>query len=148
MDISKLTIDSKAMADGRWVTVGGAYGDLKIFSRGFTDEFYDAQTAKLEDASLKYGGAIPNAERRRINAELLQEFLVMDVGNCQIAGVVVPVIEFHAMLFKPNYVKLAKACWDCAARVSSMTEEQLKSAEGNFGGASGSTSQTQATASE
>lgn len=149
MDISTLKVDTRAMSDGRWVTVGGSYGDLKIYSRGFTDEFYDAQTAKLANATQMFGGAqadIPNAIRRRINAELLQEFLVLDVRNLMAGEAAVPVADFHAMLFQADYVKLAAACWQAAARVSSMTKEQLDSAEGNSGGASGSTLQTTATA--
>lgn len=149
MDISTLKVDTRAMADGRWVTVGGAYGDLKIMTRGFTDEFYDAQTAKLANAAQMFGGTqadVPNAIRRRINAELLKEHLVLDVTNLVAAGEPVPVAQFHEMLFQPDYVRLAAACWQAAARVSSLTKEQLESAEGNSGGASGSTSQ--ATVSE
>lgn len=145
MDISTLKVDTRAMADGRWVTVGGAYGDLKIFTRGFTDEFYDAQSAKMANAAQMFGGTqgdIPNAIRRRINAELLKEQLVLDVGNLVADGAPVPVAQFHEMLFQPDYVRLAQACWQAAARVSLLTKEQLESAEGNSGAASASTSQT------
>lgn len=128
--------DSNAINDGRWIRVGANYEDLEIFTRGFTDEFHDAQTALLRTAAIPYGGdetQIPNGERRTINASLLETHLVSDIRHLDDDdGQPVTVKDFHSMLYMPNYTMLARACWVAAGKVSNLTEEQLKAALGNF----------------
>jgi hypothetical protein len=136
--LSEFRVDSRAIADGAWVRVDEAlYGDLDILTRGFTDDFIDAQTARLARAATPYGGnqeKIPNAERRKINASLLRDFLVLDVRNLlDDADQPVSVQAFHGMLDDPAYYRLARACFEAAGRVSSQSEDQLRHALGNSG---------------
>jgi hypothetical protein len=135
--LSEFRVDSRAIADGAWVRVDDAlYGDLEILTRGFTDEFVDAQTARLARAANAYNNdqtRIPNAERRKINASLLRDFLVLDVRNLtDDDGHAVACDAFHAMLDDPAYFRLARACFEAAGRVSTQSEAQLRAAQGNF----------------
>lgn len=152
MRASKVKIDTRAIEDGRWIAVGGAYDDLRILTRGFTDEFRDAQKTKNKtatDAFMCTVEEIPEASLRRINAELLRDYLILDVENfLDDDDKPIPVNIFHEMLFEKQWTRLARACWTSASRVTVLSKEQLESAEGNSGAASVSISQTPATASE
>jgi hypothetical protein len=123
--------DTRAIRDGTWVRVNEAlYGDLEILTRGFTDEFVDANKARTRHAAARYGGdpeRIPNSEMRDLNAGLLREYLVLDVRNLlDDDGEVVKIAEFHGLLGDPAYGQLARACWDAAGRVSTMSAAQLE----------------------
>lgn len=144
MKLSDFRTDSRAIADGTWLRVGPAYGDLEILTRGFTDEFTDAQTARLARAAEPYNGdvtRIPNAERRLINAGLLADFLVLDVRNLVgDDGQAVTREAFGELLGEAQYGRLMRACWEAAAKVSALTAVQLEAAMGNSARPSGSTS--------
>lgn len=134
--LSDFVTDPRAMKDGLWVRVDSAFGDLEILSAGFTDEFLDAKTeleyAAAERLNVQQGRALPNAEQRRINAELLERFLIKDVRNLSDdKGEPVPVAEFHRFMYLPTHTKLAAAAWRAAGRVSNMTARQLEEAVGN-----------------
>lgn len=134
--------DTQAINDGVWIKVGAEFDDLEILTRGFTDQFFDAQEARLERAAQAYGGdraKIPNAERRTVNASLLEDFLVLDVRNLDDEGKPVSKEDFYSMLYTPQYGMLARACWSSAGKVSSMSAEKLKVALGNFDSSSTST---------
>jgi hypothetical protein len=135
VSLAEFRADTRAIQDGAWIRVNeAAYGDLDIMTRGFTDEFVDAQNARLAKAAEPYGGdrsRIPNAEQRRINATLLRDFLVIDVRNLMNDGQPVEVEAFHALLFDPAFTRLARACWDAASRVTARSQAQMEAAAGN-----------------
>jgi hypothetical protein len=134
--LSAFRSDTRAINDGAWIRVDdAAYGDLDIMSRGYTDEFVDAQNARLMKAAEPFLGdrdRIPNSVRREINAGLLRDFLVIDVRNLEgDDGKPVSVEQFHDMLEQPEYAKLQRACWLAAGRITTRAAEQAKAAAGN-----------------
>lgn len=134
--LSDFRSNTRAIADGAWIRVNEAlYDDLEILTRGYTDDFVDAQTLRLQRAAEPYGGdqtRIPNALRRTLNAGLLREFLVIGVRNLvDDNGVEITRDAFLAMLDDPAYFRLNRACFEAAARVTTQTGEQAKAAEGN-----------------
>ena len=133
--LSEFRSDTKSIQDGAWIRVNeAAYGDLDIMTRGFTDEFIDAQNARLSKAAEPYAGdrtRIPNAEQRRINASLLTDYLVIGVRNLMDGETEVAVEDFHKMLVDPSLNRLARACWDAAARVTARSVAQVEAAAGN-----------------
>lgn len=135
VDLSEFKTDTRAINDGSWIRVNEAlYGDLEILTRGFTDDFVDANNARMGKAAQDYGGdrtLIPNSELRRLNASLLEDFLVLDVKNLKRGETAVTVADFHAMLYDPAFNRLARACWDAAGRVSTRSMAQLENARGN-----------------
>ncbi len=136
MRLSEFRVDTHALNDGIWIRVSEAtYGDLEILSRGFTDEFIDAQGATLTRAAERYGGErtrIPNSDMRILNADLLRRYLVIDVRNLtDDNGEPVSIAEFHQMLSDQAYGRLARACWEAAGRVSTQSLSQLDAASGN-----------------
>ncbi len=134
-DLKEFQVDTRAIADGVWIEVNpAAYGDLEILSRGFTDEFVDAQNRKMTNAAEQYSGdraQITNSQLRSINASLLEDYLVVNVRNLTSSGQPVPVEDFHSMLYKPEFHRLARACWEAAARVTTRSVAQIETAKGN-----------------
>jgi hypothetical protein len=135
--LSSFLIDTRATADGAWIRVNEAlYDDLEILTRGYTDEFVDAQAARQRkarmDLTLSENDPLPNAVARKLNASLLRDFLVLDVRNLTADdGSAVTIEEFHAMLDQPEAQRLARACWDASAKASVRTKEQADAALGN-----------------
>ena len=135
--------DMRSIREGTWERVNEAYGDLEIQIRGFTDAFHDARTARMIEAATAYGGdqqRIPNGEQRRINASLMEEFLIISVRNLEDdEGQPVPIEVFHKLLYQQDYAKLSRMCWDAAARVSTRSVAQIEAAIKNSEPASTST---------
>lgn len=138
--LSQFRSDTRALNDGMWVLVDpAAFDDLEILSRGFTDAFIDAQTQKIAKAARPYGypregsrEKIPNSEMRQINAELLRDFLILDVRNLyDEAGEPVSIKDFHAMLFSQAFDRLSSACWQAAGKVTTASTMAQESAVGN-----------------
>lgn len=134
--LSDFRSNSRAIQDGAWVRVNEAvYGDLEILTRGFTDEFIDAQNAALDKAAERFDkdrSRIGNAELRAINAGLLREHLVLDVRNLSDDDdQPVSIDKFHEMLADAEFAKLSRACWEAANKVSNMSKKQLDAAMGN-----------------
>lgn len=134
--LSAFRTDVRAINDGIWITVDERlFDDLQIQTRGFTDEFLDAQAARIQAAADRHEGdraRIPNAEMRRINAGLVREFLVLGVRNLQHDDErPVTLDEFLAMLDRAEYARLHQACWKAAGKVTTRTAAQLETAAGN-----------------
>jgi len=138
MEIDEFVTSTRAMKDGMWVLVDEAkYGNLEIFACGFTDEMIDAR-ADLEYAAadrlnvdLSRNERLPNAEQRKINATLLERYLVKDVRGLTKGGQPVSVDEFHRLMYLPGYEALAGAAWQAARRISTTTASQMEQAMGN-----------------
>lgn len=136
LTLADLKTDSAAIADGDWVKIDKFPG-LKIKSRGYTDKFVDAQAQRLRKAAERYRGdvsAIPNAVRRKINAGLLRDFLVLDVEGLhhdREKKNPVTIDEFKELLGNPDYRELMSACWEAAALVTTKASEHAEEAEGN-----------------
>jgi hypothetical protein len=131
--------DQKAIDEGEWVLPGEAvYGDLEIKTRGFSDQFKEARARRWAKASAAYNGTVPEALGRKINAELLADFLILDVRNLtHDSGEPVTVAEFRKMLLLPEWDRLARACWDAAAMVTNRSMAQREDAAGNSSRPSG-----------
>lgn len=133
--LADLKTDSAAINDGVWKKIEKY--DFEIKSRGFTDQFIDAQNRRLRKMSEKYRGdlsAIPNAVRRQMNAELLCDFLVLDVrGLFHDVEQTQPVSldEFKKLIPSPDYRELMNACWEAASLVTNEASEQAEDATGN-----------------
>jgi hypothetical protein len=142
-NLNEFRSDTRAINDGIWVRVNEAFGDLEIQVRGFTDGFHDARAARTAAAAEPYAGdekRIPNAETRRINASLMQDFLIIGVRNLHHddTGAEVTVEEFHKFLFQPEYGRLSRLCWEAAGRVSARSIAQVEAAAKNSEQDSGS----------
>jgi hypothetical protein len=134
--LSAFRSDTRAINDGIFVPVDPVrHPGLEIRTRGFNDDFVDAQNVRLAAAAEKYEGnrgSIPNSEMRKINGDLLREFLVLDVRGLEDDdGKPVSLEEFHGFLGQQEYQKLSQACWTAAGRVTTRTAEQIKVASGN-----------------
>lgn len=151
--LSDFHTDARAIRDGLWVRVDATrYGDLEIFTCGFTDEFLDAKNelelAAADRLNVPRDRPLPNAEQRQINAELLERFLIKDVRNLtDEKDQPVTVQQFHRYMYLPDYNKLAAAAWQAAGKVSSLSTKQLEQAMGNSVRPSMSNSNGQAYAS-
>jgi hypothetical protein len=137
VSINEFRADSKAINEGDWVRVDSArYGDLEILTRGFTDDFIDAQNARTEKLAESFMGdrtRILNSDMRKMNASLIEDYLVIDVRNLtDEKGEPVSVALFHAMLYQPEYARLARASWAAAARISTRSVAQMEDARGNL----------------
>jgi hypothetical protein len=134
-NLNEFQTDIRAISDGAWIRVSEAYGDLEIQTRGFTDEFTDARTARLIAAAEAYNGErerIPNAEGRRINAGLMAEFIVIGVRNLYDKdGEPVTLEQFHQLLHRQEYSRLLRACWEAAGRVNARSLAQVEAAAKN-----------------
>ena len=136
MKLSALKIDSAAINDGVWVDIEQFPG-LRIKTRGYTDAFVDAQSRRLAVAADKYRGdpaRIPNADRRAINAGLLNDFLILDVDGLYSDDAEtqkVSVEDFRKLLADPDYARLMRCCWEAASLVASGAVKQAEEAEGN-----------------
>lgn len=135
--LSSFLTDTKAINDGAWVVVNEAlYDDFAIKTKGFTDEFVDAQAARVKrvraDAGISDDVVLPNALQREINASLLRDHLVLDVRNLEgDDGAPITVEAFHDLLDKPNAARLVRACWEAASKVSARTAKANEEALGN-----------------
>ena len=135
--LSDFRTDTKAIRDGMWVRVDPArYGDLEIFTCGFTDEFLDAKNelelAAADRLNVPRDRPLPNAEQRQINAELLERFLIKDVRNLtDEKDQPVTVAQFHRFMYLQEYNRLSAAAWQAAGRVSNLSAKQLEQALGN-----------------
>jgi hypothetical protein len=138
MELEEFVTDPRAMKDGMWVTVDPAkYGELEILACGFTDEMIDAR-AEMEAAAAERlnidvtrGQRLPNAEQRRINATLLERYLVRDVRGLTNKGNPISVEEFHRLMYLPGYENLSAAAWQASRRISTITASQMEQAMGN-----------------
>lgn len=134
--LSDLKIDSAAVNDGVWVEIEQFPG-LKIRTRGYTDQFVDAQNRRLAQAAEKFRNdvtRIPNSVRRQLNAGLLTEFLLLDVDGLYSDDAEtqkVGIEDFKALLASPDYGRLARACWEAASLVASGAAQQTEDAVGN-----------------
>jgi hypothetical protein len=136
VELNELLSNTSIIRDGTWIEVDkGLYGDLRIKSRGYTDDFVDAQAALSAKARNELGlnpnDPLPNKVQREINAKLLREHLVLGVENLTNQGQAITVEQFWDMLDKENAVRLAAACWKAAGRVSARTVKQEEADLGN-----------------
>lgn len=139
MELSEFATDTHAMKDGLWVLVDPAkYGELEILACGFTDEMIDARAemehgaAERLNIDLARNERLPNAEQRRINATLLERYLVKDIRGLTNKGEPVTVQEFHRLMYLPGYENLSAAAWQAARRISTTTASQMETARGNY----------------
>jgi len=134
-NLNEFQSDLKAINDGMWIRVNEAYGDLEIQVRGFTDAFHDARTARQQAAAESYGGdekRIPNDVQRRINASLMEDFLIIGVRNLRNGeGEDVTIEQFHKLLYQPDFGRLSRMAWDAAGRVSARSMAQVEAAAKN-----------------
>jgi hypothetical protein len=135
-NLKEFRSDVRAINDGIWVRVNEAFGDLEIQVRGFTDGFHDARAARTSAAAEPYAGdekRIPNAEQRRINASLMEDFLIIGVRNLNDEDTNEPVTleQFHKLLYQPDYGRLSRLCWEAAGRVSARSVAQVEAAAKN-----------------
>jgi hypothetical protein len=141
-NLNEFQTDLRAITDGVWERVHEAYGDLEIQVRGFTDEYSDARTARFTSAAEPYNGdqnRIPNAELRRILASLMEEFLIIGVRNLYDKdNKPVELEQFHKFLYRQEYGRLSRMCWEAASRVNTRSMAQIEYLSKNLEKDSGS----------
>ncbi|EHM01157.1 hypothetical protein HMPREF9946_02232 [Acetobacteraceae bacterium AT-5844] len=137
--LSQFRQNSTAIIKGEWVPVGDEFGDLEILTRGFTDEYYDAQAARQRVAARDFDGDVsrlPTATRRSINLDCLIDHVLLGVRNLEHdegpqAGKPVTLEEFHDLLRNPDYAELVAGCFKAPARVGRRRKADLADAVGN-----------------
>lgn len=135
--LSAFKQDSNAIENGEWVPLGDEYGDVEIFTRGFTDAYFDAQSAKQRKAARGVNGdtgALPTAIRRAINIScLVKHALCGDVVRNLTDDDGVPVTKdaFLELLEDPDYRELAGACFRAVGTVGQRRSADLEEAAGN-----------------
>jgi len=125
--------NSVAFTEGAWKTPDPDM-DLRIKTRGFTDEYHDLQAAKQRKAAKGFGGdtsKLPVALTRSINIECLIKCCLLDVQMTDDDGNTVTFDEFCDAIRDPDYVDLANAAFSAAGMVTSERESDVKEAEGN-----------------
>jgi hypothetical protein len=124
-------IDGRAVREGEWVSVE-EYGDLEILTRGFGDEYTDAQARRQRQAAKAFGGdtdKLPVKIRRQINIECLIAHVVRDVRNLEHDdGTPVAFPEFCDLLRDPDYPGLLLASFQAAAQVGARREIDIEEA--------------------
>jgi hypothetical protein len=133
-NLNEFQVDMRAIKDGAWTRVHEAYGDLEIQVRGITDEYIDSRTARMIAAAEPYGGdekRIPNADVRRINASLMEEFLIIGVRNLHDGDQEVTLEQFHKLLYRPDYARLTRLCWEAVFKINSRSVAQIETASKN-----------------
>ena len=132
--ISAFKKNPAVQAEGVWKRPD-AGEDLEIKSRGFTDEYTDAQAAKQRQAAKGFGGdteKLPAALKRKINVECLIKHSLVDVRGLEDdAGKSVKFDAFCEMLRSGDYPALVSAAFMAAALASDERESDLKEALGN-----------------
>jgi hypothetical protein len=130
--LSGFKVDAAAHKDGAWVQPGPEYGDLEFLTRGFTDEYRDAQAARLRRAAVSLGGdptKIPAAIQRSIMVDCVTRFVLRDVRNLEDAdGQPVDFPSLCALLHKPEYPDLLTAALQAAAVVGRQTAQDVEDA--------------------
>lgn len=135
MLLNETKTNTAIITQGTFVAVPG-YPGLEIKARGYTDEFIDARARMENEADLaNKGTVITNAQRRKINAALLSDYLIVDVrGLFNGPGPEenpVTVDQLKTLLALPEYTRLARACWAAAGAAQVEAESQIQAAEGN-----------------
>lgn len=133
--IAKFRKNSAAIREGEWVKPGEEYDDMEILTRGFTDDYLDAQAQKLRRAASAWGNSperIPVKIKREINTDCLLKYVILDVRNLQHDdGSAVSLDEFKDMLRDPDYDELLVACYRAAAQVGQIKQADVEEAVGN-----------------
>lgn len=139
-NLKEFRTDVRAINEGTWIPILEFGFEIQV--RGLTDGYWDARTLRMQKAAEAYGNdekKIPNAEQRRINASLMEDFLIIGVRNLLgDDGEPVSVETFHKLLYQEDYQRLSRMCFDAAAKVSTRSIAQLEYAEKNSQPASNS----------
>lgn len=128
--------DSKAIAEGEWISPGEEYEDLEIMTRGYTDMYADTRASRLRRAVTTAGvrsvESLPSATVRTITVECLISHVLLDVrGLAHEDGTPVSFGEFCELLRNPDYGDLFVAAVTAASRVGMKRAEDLADALGN-----------------
>lgn len=133
--LSNFRVDPKALREGEWQPLGEEFGTIEVLTRGLTDKYEDARSARQRLAAKAYGGdaeKLKVAVRKRINTECLVEFCLMDVrGVDDDDGSPLSIEKFGQMLVSGEYPDVLQACFQAAQRVGKQTAEDLEDAVGN-----------------
>ncbi|MDO9712456.1 hypothetical protein [Paracraurococcus lichenis] len=134
VELARFEQNYTAITEGAWIRVGEEYGDLEIQTRGFTDQYTDAQTRRQRQAAKAYEGDVsrlPVALRRKINIDCLCDFVLMGVRNLTVQGTPVDFPTFCNLLKDPRYAPLVEASFRAVNRVGQQLEADIEDAVGN-----------------
>ncbi|WP_376959634.1 hypothetical protein ABNQ39_06930 [Azospirillum sp. A26] len=132
-NLASLKRSSTALTTGAWKRPDPDL-DLQILTRGYTDEYQDAQASKQRKAAKGFGGdpeKLPVALKRSINIECLIKHCLIDVKMKDDDGAPVTFEEFCDTIRDPDFSELATAAFTAAGMVSADREADAKEAEGN-----------------
>lgn len=134
--LAKFKINSKAVNDGEWVSPGDEYDDLMIKTRGFTNAYQDARTAKMRQAARRYSGdmtKVPSAMADEITIECMIDHCLLDVKNLLDKDQQpVDIERLKELLFDPDYQKeLFNAIVKAAAIAGVFHDQDVEDAKKN-----------------
>jgi hypothetical protein len=134
--LAQFMIDAKAIEDGEWIRPDeDRYDDLEILTRGHTNAYKDALSRKLQKAAVGFQGRaekVPSSIRESIVADVVADFLVLDVRNLTGRdGKPVTADQFRALLRDPSCKELVEACLTAAQQVGRVKEVEIEDALGN-----------------
>lgn len=136
--LSNFRQDSAAIESGEWVTLT-EYDNLRIKTRGFTNQYKDAMALRRRRAAQSLGGdeaKIPAGILRAITVEALINHLLIDVADLTDEnGEAVTFEAFCNLLRNPDYEPLGLACIEAAQRVGKRQGYDMEDMQGPLGSA-------------
>jgi len=131
--LSRFRTDSRAIDEGEWITLD-EWDGIRILTRGWNDDYADAQARQQRQAALGFGGntdRLPSAMKRKINIECLIRHVLRDVDNLtDDDGRKVDFAEFADLLRNPDYADLVLACFAAASQVGQRRSFDIEEAAG------------------
>lgn len=131
--LDHLLIDEDVSTAGRWVQPDPDH-PMRIKTRGFTDEYFDAQARMQRSAAKGFNGdteRLPNAMKREINAKCLLKHSLVDIENCVIGGKALSIDEFGDLIQTERGKKLLGLAFTAAGMAHEANTAEAKEAEGN-----------------
>jgi len=140
--LSRFRTDSRAIDEGEWITLD-EWDGIRILTRGWNDDYADAQARQQRQAALGMGGntdRLPSAIKRKINVECLIRHVLRDVDNLtDDDGRKIEFAEFCDLLRNPDYADLVLACFAAASQVGQRRSFDIEEAAVPLGTSSGGT---------
>ncbi|MFL7901575.1 hypothetical protein ACJ41P_10610 [Azospirillum argentinense] len=131
--LDHLLLDEDVSSAGRWVQPDPDL-PLRIKTKGFTDEYFDAQARMQRSAAKGFNGdteRLPSSLKRDINAKCLLKHSLVDVENCVIGGKSLTIEEFGDIIQTERGKRLLGLAFTAAGMAHDAQKAEHEAAVGN-----------------